>query len=94
MKNITGELAIYKRNTTQRNIRVKCSGDLFDDPVIFKATDEYIIFKRIGLDYRGKTVALAKMGNWYTTTIAADVPLGNFAADEGSNEDELIFYFE
>ena len=59
---------------------------------------EKITFTLPTIDYTGKTFKFStnpKNGQLKQTSLAIDVPVGTYLADEDeSNEDQMVFYFK
>ncbi len=91
-------IIIYPNDFIKNDIIVKSENTLFLDRVAIEITPEYISFKRVGIDYNGKTYKLfKKRKNYYNTSLTLLDRLEYqklFFDKEDSDEDFLIAYFE
>jgi len=87
MKDLIGNIKVYKKTTSQRVVRA--TGNWFDAEYYQITIDEYCIsFKKCYLEIPKGSLKISSIGSF---TISCELPLGEYKVDEDSTEDELIF---
>lgn len=92
---VTDHFARYE----SRMLALHCTTDFFEDGFTITDTGDSLLFKRVGVDHRGKfqNPKRRRVGNdfHYSTAISGtELPLGQFKFDEDdSTEDELVIYY-
>jgi hypothetical protein len=89
-------ITVNKCGVSGRKRRLATLSPFFIGEVIYRVTDDQIIFTKPGLGYRGNTIKtrVTKIDKWCRFEITADIEPGQYVFDAESDEDTKIINLE